>query len=128
MSGLLDKHPCLKLGLIESGVSWLAYALDALEHQFDEMLPAKAGMLKRRPFEYFRDHFWATFWFEKIGPRQLLETLGVDKIMFETDFPHPTSLYPGVQAHLMDVLGAYDHATRKKVLQENAVTLYNLPF
>ena len=73
-------------------------------------------MLKRRPWEYFRDHFWCTFWFEKVGPKLLLETIGVDKVLFETDFPHPTSLYPGVQEHIVDVLGGYDH----DVAQEGA--------
>ncbi|MFN3797391.1 MAG: amidohydrolase family protein, partial [Sphingobium yanoikuyae] len=82
----------------------------------------------KRPWEYFRDHFWVTFWFEKVAPKLLLETIGVDKVMFETDFPHPTSLYPGVQAHLTDVLGGYDFAVKKKVLQDNAVNLYKLPF
>ncbi len=48
--------------------------------------------------------------------------------MFETDFPHPTSLYPGVQAHIVDVLGGYDFAVKKKVLQDNATGLYRLPF
>jgi len=49
-------------------------------------------------------------------------------VMFETDFPHPTSLYPGIQEKLVDTLGAYDYATRKRVLERNAVELYNLPF
>ncbi len=127
VSGRLDRHPGLKIGLIESGMGWLPFAIEALEHQFDEMLPVKKGLLHKRPWEYFRDHFWCTFWFEKVGPKLLLETIGVDKVMFETDFPHPTSLYPGVQAHIKDVLAGYDFATKKKVLQDNAVALYNLP-
>jgi predicted TIM-barrel fold metal-dependent hydrolase len=49
-------------------------------------------------------------------------------VLFETDFPHPTSLYPGVQDHIMDTLGAYDDSVKKKVLETNAVKLYNLPF
>lgn len=129
VSGLLDKHPKLKIGLIESGMGWVPFAVEALEHQFDEMLPSKAGgKLQKRPWEYFRDHFWVTYWFEKIAPKQLLETIGVDKVLFETDFPHPTSLYPGVQEHIMDTLGGYSHDVRKKVLETNAVKLYNLPF
>lgn len=127
VSGRLDRHPKLKIGLIESGMGWVPFALEALEHQFDEMLPSKSKMLQRRPWEYFRDHFWVTFWFEKIGPMKLLETLGVDKVLFETDFPHPTSLYPGVQDHIMKTLGGYSHEVRKKVLETNAVKLYNLP-
>jgi predicted TIM-barrel fold metal-dependent hydrolase len=128
VSGRLDRHPKLKIGLIESGMGWVPFAIEALEHQFDEMLPSKSKILKRRPWEYFRDHFWVTFWFEKIAPLKLLDVLGVDKVLFETDFPHPTSLYPGVQDHIMETLGGYDHGVRKKVLETNAVKLYNLPF
>jgi uncharacterized protein len=128
VSGLLDKHPQLKIGLIESGMGWVPFALEALEHQFDEMLPSKSKILKRRPWEYFREHFWVTYWFETVGPKLLLETVGVDKVLFETDFPHPTSLYPGVQDHILETLGGYDSSVQKKVLESNAVKLYNLPF
>ena len=72
--------------------------------------------------------FPCTYWFESVGPKLLLETIGVDKVLFETDFPHPTSLYPGVQDHIMNTLGGYDHSVRRKVLETNAVKLYNLPF
>jgi len=128
VSGRLDRHPKLKIGLIESGMGWVPFAIEAMEHQFDEMLPAKSKILTRRPWEYFRDHFWVTFWFETVGPMKLLDVLGADKVLFETDFPHPTSLYPGVQEHVMKTLGGYDHEVRKKVLETNAVKLYNLPF
>jgi predicted TIM-barrel fold metal-dependent hydrolase len=126
VSGRLDQHPKLKIGLIESGAGWVPFAVEALEHQFDEMLPVKKGLLNKRPWEYFRDHFMCSFWFEKVAPKILLETIGVDNVMFETDFPHPTSLYPGVQAHLKDVLGGHTPEVRKKVLQDNPVRLYNL--
>lgn len=128
VSGRLDRHPNLKIGLIESGMGWVPFAVEALEHQFQEMLPSKRNVLKKQPWDYFRDHFMCTFWFEKIAPKLLLETIGVGNVMFETDFPHPTSLYPGVQAHIKDVLGGYDFATKKKVLQDNAVKFYKLPF
>ena len=128
VSGRLDRHPGLKIGLIESGMGWVPFAIEALEHQFDEMLAGKAKDHSRRPWQYFRDHFFCTFWFEKVGPKLLLETIGVDNVLFETDFPHPTSLYPGVQAHLVDVLGGHSREVQKKVLQDNAVRLYNLPF
>ena len=127
VSGRLDRHRNLKIGLIESGMGWVPFAVEALGHQFREMLAGKRDMLTREPWQYFRDHFYVTFWFESIGPKLLLETIGVDNVMFETDFPHPTSLYPGVQAHITDVLGGYDFATKKKVLQDNAVRVYNLP-
>jgi predicted TIM-barrel fold metal-dependent hydrolase len=128
VSGLLDTYPNLKIGMIESGMGWVPFAVEMMEHQFDEMMPNVARRLQKRPWEYFRQNFWVTFWYESIGPKQLLETLGVDKVLFETDYPHPTSLYPGVQEHLVDTLGGYDYEVRKQVLERNAVKLYNLPF
>jgi predicted TIM-barrel fold metal-dependent hydrolase len=128
VSGLLDRHPRLKIGLIESGMGWVPFGVEAVEWQFDEMLADRSLAPQRRPWDYWRDNFWCTFWFEKVGPTKLLETVGVDKVLFETDFPHPTALYPNVQEHIVDTLGGYSHEVRKQVLERNAATLYNLPF
>jgi predicted TIM-barrel fold metal-dependent hydrolase len=128
VSGRLDQFPKLKIGLIESGMGWVPFVVEALEHKFNEMLAGKAHRYGRRPWQYFRDQFWVTYWFESVGPKLLLETIGVDKVLFETDYPHPTMLYPGVQEHLVETLGGYDYEIRKRVLERNAVELYNLPF
>ena len=127
VSGILDKYPRLKIGLIESGMGWVPFWLEAMEHQLDEFRTRINRKLQLSPKEYFKRHFWVSYWFEDYAPRHMLEEIGVDKVMFETDYPHPTSLYPGVQAKLVETLGAYDHATRKQVLETNAATLYNLP-
>lgn len=126
VSGRLDRHPRLKIGLIESGLGWVPFVLEMLEHQFDEMMPEGGRVAQRRPWEYFRDHFWTSFWFEKIGPRTQLEVVGTDRVMFQTDFPHPTSLYPDVQRHIVEALGDQSYEVRKQVLQDNAVKLFNL--
>jgi predicted TIM-barrel fold metal-dependent hydrolase len=128
VSGILDKYPNLKVGLIESGSGWVPFWLEAMEHQLDEFRTRQNRGLKMRPKEYFRKHFWVTFWFESYAPKHMLEEIGVDRVLFETDFPHPTSLYPGVQDKLVEVLGGYDYETRKRILQSNAADLYNLSF
>jgi uncharacterized protein len=127
VSGILDKYPKLKIGLIESGSGWVPFVLEAMTHQLEEFRTAENRGLQLRPKEYFRKHFWVTFWFESFAPKHMLEEIGVDRVLFETDFPHPTSLYPGVQKKLVDTLGGYDYATRKRVLERNAAELYNLP-
>jgi predicted TIM-barrel fold metal-dependent hydrolase len=126
--GDLDKYPKLKIGLIESGAGWVPFWLEAMEHQLDEFRTAENRGLKLRPKEYFKRHFWVSFWFETYAPTKMLEEIGATKLMFETDFPHPTSLYPGVQEKLVKTLGGYDYETRKQVLERNAVNLYNLSF
>jgi uncharacterized protein len=127
VSGLLDKYPRLKVGLIESGAGWAPFVLEALTHQLEEFRTAENRGLELTPKEYFRRHFWVTFWFESYAPKRMLEEIGVDRLLFETDFPHPTSLYPGVQDKLVETLGGYDYPTRKRILERNAAELYKLP-
>lgn len=126
VSGILDRYEDLKIGLIESGMGWVPFWLEAMEHQLDEFRTAENRGLKRRPKEYFKKNFWVSYWFEHYAPTRMLEDIGIDRVMFETDFPHPTSLYPGVQDKLVATLGEYDYEIRKRVLQDNAVELYNL--
>ncbi len=128
VSGILDTYPDLKIGLIESGMGWVPFWLEAMEHQLSEFRTAENRGLKMKPKEYFKKHFWVSFWFEHYAPTKMLEEIGVDRVMFETDYPHPTSLYPGVQDKLVETLGGHDYATRKRVLESNASELYNLKF
>jgi hypothetical protein len=102
--------------------------VEALEHQFEEIMPDLARTLKKRRWDYARDHFTCSYWFGTTAPKMLLETIGVDNVMFETDYPHPPSLYPGVRDHLLETLGGYDYEICKKILQSITARLYNLPF
>jgi predicted TIM-barrel fold metal-dependent hydrolase len=128
VSGILDKYENLKIGLIESGIGWVPFVLEMLDHQFNEFRTIEDRGLKRRPKEYFAKNFWVSFWFETYAPQHMLEDIGIDRVMFETDFPHPTSLYPGAQEKLVDSVGSYDYETRKRILERNAVELFNLSF
>ena len=64
--------------------------------RWQENAPADLKKLKKRPIEYFRSNMYATFWFEKNENdlMRLVDAVGEDNILFETDFPHPTCLYP----------------------------------
>jgi uncharacterized protein len=128
VSGLLDTYPDLKIGLIESGAGWVPFWLEGMEHQLFEYRTTENRGLKMRPTEYFKQHFWVSFWFETVAPTKLIDEIGADRLLFETDFPHPTSLYPGVQDKLVSVLGGHDHAVRKQILHDNAAKLFNLDF
>jgi len=126
VSGILDKYEDLKIGLIESGAGWVPFWLEGMEHQLAEFRTTVNRGLKRRPTEYFKRNFWVSFWFETTAPMKLLDEIGTDRLMFETDYPHPTSLYPGVQDKLVSVLGGHPYAIRKQILETNPTTLYNL--
>ena len=127
LSGLFDKYPNLKLVSVESGCGWVPFVIEAAEYQWDEMAPDEAKGLQKRPAQYFKDHIYATFWFEDFGVKHFIEMIGPDNLLFETDFPHPTCLYPESQEHLAKVLARLDPSVRSRVIQDNAAELYKIP-
>ena len=80
--------------------------------------------VKLLPSEYFRRQVYACCWFESIPDDAMLEFVGKDNIMFETDFPHPTSLYP--IDNLEERLSSLTAEDRAKVLSLNAAKLYGI--
>lgn len=126
MSGLFDTYPNLKIVSAESGIGWIPFALEALEYQLDETAPNEAAHLQRRPREYFRDHVYACFWFERHAPLHYIHDVGVGNILFETDFPHPTCLWPDSIPHIAEVLGHLSFEDRKRILQDNAAEIYKI--
>ena len=126
-SDVLERFPRLKFVSVESGIGWIPFLLEACEYQWDEMVPTEVRHHELRPTEKFRRNIWACFWFEDFGPRKVIEQIGVKNVLFETDFPHPTCLYPRSQEHIANVLGDLDPEVRTAVLQQNASELYRIP-
>ena len=79
------------------------------------------------PSEYFRRQVHACYWFERDNLQGALDALGSDNILFETDFPHPTCLYPDSLDRAAEPLRAIEPAVRRKILSTNAATLYRIP-
>jgi len=110
---------------VESGVGWLPFMLESCEYQMDENLVDRGG-LELRPMEYFKRQMYASFWFEKTSIAHTVEVLGNGNIMFETDFPHPTCLYPGVRDHVDACLGDQDRQTQENILFRTAANVYGI--
>ena len=128
MSGVLTRYPDIKFVSVESGVGWIPFALEALDYQFQGNAVAKQRPeFEMLPSEYFRRNIYACYWFEETAPRRLLDKVGVDNIMFETDFPHPTSLY-GDEVHARIAAGLCDcePEVRHKILWANGEKLYKV--
>ena len=70
---------------------------------------------------------YACYWFEQVAPRRLIDKVGADNILFETDFPHPTSLYGDeVHARIKGGLAECEEGVRRKILWANGQKLYKV--
>jgi predicted TIM-barrel fold metal-dependent hydrolase len=123
LSGLLDRFPSLKFVSVESGVGWLPFLLESLDYQYDEN---GVDDLALRPSEYFQRQIYGSYWFES-DISEAVKRLGADNIMFETDFPHATCLYPGVKETIRASVNQLDPETQRKLLYETAARVYQLP-
>jgi predicted TIM-barrel fold metal-dependent hydrolase len=123
-SGLLDRFPKLKFVSVESGIGWIPFVMESLDYQFSSLI-TKSNLL-HKPSEYFRKNFYACFWFEKRDISHVIEQVGVDNCMFETDFPHIVCLHPAPLKFVEEGLSKLDDSAREKVMSANAAKVYNI--
>jgi predicted TIM-barrel fold metal-dependent hydrolase len=123
---MLDRFPELKIVSVESGAGWVPFILEALEYEMEENAPGLKARLSLTPKEFFRRNIYATMWFEHSNLPNLVAAVGEDNILFETDFPHPTCLFPDPLATAAHHMQDLDPRARKKILGENATKLYGL--
>jgi len=125
-SGIFDRCPNLKIVSVESGIGWIPFVLESIDYEWEETGSQQEMPLQKKPSEYFRDHFWGCFWFEKVAPKHLVDVVGEDNVLFETDFPHPTCLYPDVQEYIAEISADWSEERKRKILQDNAAALYDI--
>jgi predicted TIM-barrel fold metal-dependent hydrolase len=123
LSGLLDRFPKLKFISVESGIGWIPFLLEAIDYQYQET-GKNAGKLQRKPSEYFPTNFYSCFWFERRDLTQVIRQVGVDNVLFETDFPHSTCLYP--VDNVDQAMAGLTEAEKVKILSGTAAELYNI--
>jgi predicted TIM-barrel fold metal-dependent hydrolase len=127
VSDVILRYPNLKWVSVESGMGWIPYVLERIDYEYRETFPDLPPVTKPSALEMFRRGIYGTFWFEHAGPHRLLDYLGADNIMWETDFPHPTCLYPSPVERSAKALAGVDPTSIRKIMQDNAAKLYNIP-
>lgn len=132
--GICHRFPALNFVSVESGIGWIPFALESLDWQW-----LNSGVHKEHPeydlmpSEYFKRQIYGCFWFERDSAIAAIEQLGADNIMYETDYPHPTSMSPGPASaaqrpdeYLRSVFVDVDPTSMRKILHDNAARIYHL--
>lgn len=125
-SGVLPRFPDLKFVSVESGIGWIPFVLEAVDHSYLEAREGRRSQWELLPSEYFARQVYACTWFETVATTRLLGPIPVDNVMFETDFPHPTCLYGNVRERIDAAFAGVDDTVRRKVLWGNAARLYGV--
>jgi predicted TIM-barrel fold metal-dependent hydrolase len=132
--GVCHRFPDLKFVSVESGIGWLPYLMENLDWHWKSFGGLHQNPERELPSYYIRRQVYGTYWFEGSGSvRESIEFIP-DNVMFESDFPHNTSLSPGPASYAeqprkmaVDSLAGADESLIRKVFYENAAAVYGLP-
>jgi predicted TIM-barrel fold metal-dependent hydrolase len=132
LSGVCHRYPDLNFVSVENGAGWLPFLAESMDWQWLNVGAHKDYPERLLPSEYMYRQIYGMYWFEQAAMRSVIDLLG-DNLMFETDFPHATSLSPGPasespspRAVMERSLGGLSDEIVGKVLQHTATKVYHL--
>jgi predicted TIM-barrel fold metal-dependent hydrolase len=126
ISGMLERHPKLRVVLGESGLGWVPYAIERMDMEHTKYREITEDyVLKRLPSEVFRDQMYVTYEEEGIGVK-LIPEIGAGNVMWASDFPHGDSTWPNSLKAIEESLGFLPEADHRLVVSENAAQLYQI--
>jgi predicted TIM-barrel fold metal-dependent hydrolase len=120
-SGALERHRGLRVVLGEAGIGWIPYVLWRMDAEWEDQFKDLA--LTMPPSEYWKRQCWATYQTDPIGIK-LLDDIGVDRVMWGSDFPHPDGVWPDSREYVQREMGHLPAGVRRKIVCENAARLY----
>ncbi len=125
-SGILERHPRLRIVMGESGLGWVPYVIERLDHEHHKYHDLMDDVrLAELPSVYVRRQVFFTWEQETLGVR-LIPDIGVDNVMWASDYPHGDSTWPHSRRVIDETLGHLGEASLRKVVSENAAKLYAL--
>jgi predicted TIM-barrel fold metal-dependent hydrolase len=125
-SGVLVRFPRLKLAYAESQMGWLPYILERIDDVWEDNQGwAQTKDIPEPPSTYFHRNIWMSFFKDQTGIDNR-DRIGVDRITFETDYPHSDSTWPETRAVAAKLLAGLDDADVHAICRGNAINLFEL--
>lgn len=125
LNGLPERFPKLKVGWIESGISWIGFMCTRLDNEY-LMRSSEAPALKRLPSEYISDMFFTTQPMETTNMKLLEANFDAfnakTQLLYSSDWPHWDFDLPGTVFDLPFL----DEAAKRNILGLNAARLFGI--
>ena len=124
-TGILERFPKLRLGILESNAGWIPFWLGRMnEHTHGRnSVIAKPRHLSMLPSEYFTRQCYIACDSDESALKYVVDYLNGENIVWNTDYPHPDAIEPARAFPELDGQPIPEDAKRK-MLWDNAVKLY----
>ena len=126
LGGVLERHPQLRVALLESGVGWVPYFMERM-HEHLEKRGRLTPECKHDPQEYIaRGQVYVSCEPDECAVPLAVEELGADFIMYASDYPHWDSEFPNSTKPLRQRTDLSPEV-KARIMGRNAETFYGLP-
>jgi predicted TIM-barrel fold metal-dependent hydrolase len=127
-SGVLVRHPNLKMMYAECQIGWIPYLLERIDDVWETHRGWSNSQLNcpELPSTYYYRQVHACFFKDRVGI-DLLDKVGIDNIMFETDYPHQDGTWPASVKAAEEQFGHLAPEQVHKIARGNAIRLFDLP-
>jgi predicted TIM-barrel fold metal-dependent hydrolase len=127
LSGVLERHPGLRIGTVEHELAWIPFFLDQMDYTYTDR--PRRGDWHRfsdpdvRPSRFFAEQCFASFQEDAIGLR-MRDYIGVGTLMWGSDYPHTESTFPRSREILARILEGTSLDDVRRIVSSNAAGLY----
>ena len=130
LAGVFDRFPTLQVFFAETRLGWVPFWLEHADLWYhrhrqwsEELLGFKP--LNRLPSEYVRDHISFSVQYERVAV-EVRHHVGVDRIMFATDFPHIECEWPNTRPIVEEIYADVPQEEKYRMWAGNAVEFFKL--
>ena len=125
-SGKFEQFPNLKLLYAESQIGWIPYFIERADDTWRTHQWAQGEKrIPKPPSHYYKRHVYSCFFKDTVGI-DLLDRIGEDNVLFETDYPHQDGTFPNTLAIAEELFGHLEQETIDKISRNNAIKLFGL--
>jgi predicted TIM-barrel fold metal-dependent hydrolase len=132
LAGVFHRHPTLRFVVTEAGIEWIPGLLEALNtawtgHPTQEftkhlrLTPQAEGLT---PGEIWARQCWAGASFMPGAETRMRHAIGVDRVMWGSDYPHVEGTWPHTKAFLSRAFDGVPEAETRRMVGENALACY----
>lgn len=124
--GVFQRYPGLRVGAVEYELGWAPYFINQMDMAYKEHRYVTEIQFKedKAPSDFFHDNIYVTFMEDPIGV-VFRSIIGVDNIMWSSDYPHRESTWPHSRETLARVLDGVPEEDKRKLTFSNAARMFN---
>ncbi|MCH2171425.1 amidohydrolase [Myxococcota bacterium] len=124
-SGVFERHPQLKFVMTEQGATWIPASLKQFDGLYEQAMFTHAKQhLSLKPSEYFARQCFVGASFMGTEEAAMRHEIGVDKLMWGSDYPHLEGTWPHTAQALKDAFAGVPGDEVRAMVGRNAAGVY----